>query len=55
MRTLAIRSLTPHFERKLFLLATPNNEYRESFATSLELLENQRFARARIIPNHVQL
>jgi hypothetical protein len=35
MRTLVIRSLAPHFEHKLFLLATPPNGYRESFAALL--------------------
>ncbi len=54
MRTTAIRMLAPHFEHKLFLSATPHNGYRESFAALLELLDNQRFARA-VTPDRSQL
>jgi hypothetical protein len=45
-RTSAIRTLAPFFEHKLFLSATPHNGYTESFSALLELLDNQRFARA---------
>jgi len=45
-RTAAIRTLAPFFEHKLFLTATPHNGYPESFSALLELLDNQRFARA---------
>ena len=44
-RTLAVRTLVPHFEHKLFLTATPHNGYVESFSALLELLDDQRFAR----------
>ncbi len=53
-RTAAIRTLTPHFEHKLFLTATPHNGYKESFSALLELLDNQRFARG-IEPDRQQL
>jgi superfamily II DNA or RNA helicase len=54
MRTSAIRTIAKHFEHKLFLSATPHNGFRESFAALLELLDNQRFARA-ALPNRNQL
>jgi SNF2 family DNA or RNA helicase len=54
LRTQAIRTLTPHFEHKLFLTATPHNGYQESFSALLELLDNQRFARG-VLPNRNQL
>jgi ERCC4-related helicase len=54
LRTQAIRTLTPHFEHKLFLTATPHNGYQESFSALLELLDNQRFARG-VLPNPKQL
>jgi len=53
-RTAAIRTLAPYFEHKLFLTATPHNGYTESFSALLELLDNQRFARATPI-NRTQL
>lgn len=45
-RTQAIREISPHFEHKLFLTATPHNGYRESFSALLELLDSNRFARS---------
>ncbi|WP_165360913.1 DISARM system SNF2-like helicase DrmD, partial [Candidatus Chloroploca sp. Khr17] len=45
LRTLAIRTIAPHFEHRLFLSATPHNGYPESFTALLELLDPQRFAR----------
>src|SRR5262245_53997253 len=54
LRTTAIRALAPCFEHKLFLSATPHNGYPESFSALLELLDNQRFARA-VGPNRAQL
>ncbi len=53
-RTLAIRTISPHFEHRLFLTATPHNGYKESFTALLELLDNQRFARG-IEPDRQQL
>ena len=54
LRTLAIRTLAPHFEHRLFLSATPHNGYPESFTALLELLDNQRFARG-VPPDRAQL
>ena len=54
LRTAAIRTLTPHFEHKLFLSATPHNGYPESFSALLELVDNQRFARG-VRPDRNQL
>ena len=45
LRTEAIRAISPHFEHRLFLSATPHNGYSESFTALLELLDPQRFAR----------
>lgn len=45
LRTVAIRSISAHFEHKLFLTATPHNGYPESFSALLELVDSQRFAR----------
>ncbi|BCL80110.1 helicase SNF2 family protein [Ktedonobacteria bacterium brp13] len=54
LRTAALRRLTPHFEHKLFLSATPHNGYSNSFSSLLELLDNQRFARG-VEPDREQL
>lgn len=53
-RTQAIREISPHFEHKLFLSATPHNGYSESFSALLELLDDQRFARG-VPPERKQL
>lgn len=54
LRTQAIRAISPHFEHRVFLSATPHNGYLESFTALLELLDNQRFARG-VKPNRDQL
>jgi len=53
-RTEAIRLLAPHSEHKLFLTATPHNDYSESFSALLEQLDSQRFARG-VLPDRQQL
>lgn len=53
-RTRLVRTLSPHFDHRLFLSATPHNGYQESFTSLLELLDDQRFART-VMPNEKQL
>lgn len=53
-RTQAISAISPHFEHRLFLSATPHNGYQESFSSLLALLDNQRFARG-VAPQREQL
>ena len=43
-RTEAVREISPHFEHRLFISATPHNGYPESFTALLALLGPQRFA-----------
>ncbi|MBF8187828.1 DEAD/DEAH box helicase [Nonomuraea sp. K274] len=49
-RTVAIKTLAPHTEHRLFLSATPHNGYLESFTALLALLDNHRFART-LVPS----
>ncbi len=53
-RTRLIRAISPHFQNRLFLTATPHNGYTESFTSLLELLDDQRFSR-NILPDDKQL
>lgn len=53
-RTQMIRSISPHFQHRLFLTATPHNGYTQSFTSLLELLDDQRFSR-NILPDQKQL
>lgn len=53
-RTKLIRSISPHFQHRLFLTATPHNGYTQSFTSLLELLDDQRFSR-NIMPDEKQL
>lgn len=52
-RTRFIRTISPHFQHRLFLTATPHNGSTESFTSLLELLDDQRFAR-NILPDEKQ-
>lgn len=54
LRTMAVRTLAPHCEHRLFLSATPHNGYANSFSALLELLDPQRFARG-VEPDRGQL
>ncbi|MDE0268961.1 MAG: DISARM system SNF2-like helicase DrmD [Acidimicrobiaceae bacterium] len=45
LRTKVMRRLTPHFEHRLFLTATPHNGYHESFQALLEMLDQNRFTK----------
>jgi len=53
-RTRLIRRLSPHFEHRVFLSATPHNGYQASFTALLELLDDQRFSRS-VEPDPQQL
>ncbi|MFD0666100.1 DISARM system SNF2-like helicase DrmD [Ramlibacter sp. MAHUQ-53] len=53
-RTRFVRTISPHFQHRLFLTATPHNGYTESFTSLLELLDDQRFAR-NVLPDEKQL
>jgi superfamily II DNA/RNA helicase len=43
--TRAVRDLSPRFEHRLFLSATPHNGHSNSFSALLEILDPQRFCR----------
>jgi SOS response regulatory protein OraA/RecX len=53
-RTRLVQEIAPHFQHKLFLTATPHNGYTKSFASLLELLDDQRFSR-NLVPDEKQL
>lgn len=49
LRTKTMRRLSPHFEHRLFLTATPHNGHPESFQALLEMLDPNRFTKG-IVP-----
>jgi len=53
-RTKLLKHITPHFEHKLFLTATPHNGFTHSFTGLLELLDPLRFNRGPTV-NQAQL
>ncbi len=48
-RSRMLRDISPHFEHKLFLTATPHNGYTESFTALLEMLDPLRFSRGQTV------
>ena len=53
--TNAIRGLSPRFEHKLFLSATPHNGHSNSFSALLEILDPTRFCRGVPVGNKADL
>ena len=52
--TRAIRDISPRFEHRLFLSATPHNGHSNSFSALLEILDPQRFCRGvRVLKKHL--
>ncbi len=52
--TRAIRDISPRFEHRLFLSATPHNGHSNSFSALLEILDPQRFCRGvRVLKTHL--
>ncbi len=52
--TRAIRDLSPRFEHRLFLSATPHNGHSNSFSALLEILDPQRFCRGvKVLKEHL--
>ena len=53
--TRTVRDLSPRFEHRLFLSATPHNGHSNSFSALLEILDPQRFCRGVPIKSHKAL